>query len=263
MKLKNVKGLVLDLDGCVYVGNTPVEGAAEALRTLRDMGVKLVFLTNNSTLTRKQYVEKLSRMGIDAAETEVLTSGVVAAKFIKNRRKGVNILPVAEEGFTAEAVALGLRILSPNDWKQADYVVVGLDRNLSYEKLAKACLAIRAGAFFLATNLDHVYPAEEGFLPGAGSIAALLSTATGVKPVSVGKPEAETSKQALELLGLSKDEVAFVGDRVDTDVAAAKTVGCRSILVKTGAYKLFKHLSDQAELVVESITDLPQAISVE
>ncbi|MEM4362531.1 MAG: HAD-IIA family hydrolase [Candidatus Caldarchaeum sp.] len=263
MMLKKVKGLILDLDGCIYVGERAVDGAAEAVKSLRKMGIKIVFLTNNSTLTRKQYVEKLSRMGIQASENEILTSGVVAARFIKKRGLGKNILPVAEDGFAVEAAELGLSILSLDDWRKADYVVVGLDRRLSYEKLAKASLAIRAGAFFLATNLDNVYPADEGLLPGAGSIAALLSTATGVKPFSVGKPEIETSRQALELLGLSKDEVVFVGDRVDTDVGAAKTVGCRSILVKTGAYRLFEHLSSQADLVVKSIADVPKTISPE
>ncbi|MEM1949543.1 MAG: HAD-IIA family hydrolase, partial [Candidatus Caldarchaeum sp.] len=199
MVLERVRGLVIDLDGCVYVGDKPVEGAAEAIKQLRRTGVRIVFLTNNSTLTRLQYVEKLSRMGVEAYTEEVLTSGVVAARFIASRQPRSSCLAVAEDGFILEAQPLGLRIIDPGEWRRADYVVVGLDRKLSYEKLAKASLAIRAGAFFLATNLDNVYPSEEGFYPGAGSIAALLSTATGVQPYSVGKPSKEMSRQALEL----------------------------------------------------------------
>ncbi|MEM2094989.1 MAG: HAD-IIA family hydrolase [Candidatus Caldarchaeum sp.] len=262
MILERVRGLVIDLDGCVYVGDKLVEGAAEAIKQLRRIGVGIVFLTNNSTLTRRQYVEKLSRMGVEAYFEEVLTSGVVAARFIASRQPGSRCLAVAEDGFTLEAQPLGLRIIDPSEWRRADYVVVGLDRRLSYEKLAKAALAIRAGAFFLATNLDNVYPSEDGFQPGAGSIAALLSTATGVQPYSVGKPSKEMSTQALELLRLPADEVVFVGDRVDTDVAAARAVGCRSILVKTGAYSLFSKGTAEADLVVESIAKVPEVLSV-
>ncbi|MDW7978315.1 MAG: HAD-IA family hydrolase, partial [Candidatus Caldarchaeum sp.] len=157
--------------------------------------------------------------------------------------------------------ALGLKILDMTEWRSADYVVVGLDRKLSYPKLANAALAIRAGAFFLATNLDNVYPSEEGFLPGAGSIASMLHTATGVAPHSVGKPSKEISQQALELLGLSNEEVVFVGDRPDTDVAAAKAVGCRSILVKTGAYRLFETHPAKPDLVVDNLAKVPEVIS--
>jgi len=255
-----VRGLVIDLDGCVYVGNTPIPGAAEAIKKLRQMGLKIVFLTNNSTLTRKNYRKKLERMGVMAGEDEILTSGVVAARYIKKKSMGTRILPIAEEGFTEEAKSLGLEMLGPNRWTEAECVVVGLDRRLTYDKLAKACLAIRAGAFYLATNLDNVYPSEEGYLPGAGSIAALITAATGVHPVSVGKPEKEASIQALELLGATPSEVLFVGDRVDTDVAAAKAVGCKSILVKTGAYQLFKENLLQADYVVESIAYVPHLL---
>ncbi len=260
--LRNVKGVVLDLDGCLYIGEKPVEGAGDAVRRLREMGVAIAFLTNNSTLTRKKYVEKLAKMGIEAYVEEVLTSGVVAAKFIKRRNAGDKILPVAEEGFTQEAADLGLKILDPEDWREADYVVVGLDRRLSYDKLAKASMAIRNGAFYLATNLDHVYPTEDGFLPGAGAIASFLTKATGVEPLSVGKPSEECARQVLELLNIPKDMVLFVGDRVDTDVAIAKAIGCRSILVKTGAYRLFKDHPIQADLVVETIAEVPDHISV-
>jgi len=260
-KLTGVKALVIDLDGCIYVGNTPINGAAEAVRKLRSMGVKLMFLTNNSTLTREHYSAKLGAMGIEASPDEILTSGVAAARYISRKCPGAKVLPVAEEGFTREAEALGLVMLPTDMWREAEYVVVGLDRRLSYEKLAKASLAVAAGASFVATNLDHVYPSEEGFLPGAGSIAALIMTATGVKPYSVGKPEKEITTQALEALGLSSESVVFVGDRVDTDVMAAKTVGCRSILVKTGAFKLFEDRTGEADLVVDSIADIPLYIS--
>lgn len=260
-KLKDVKALVIDLDGCIYVGNAPIPGAPQAVRQLRSMAVKLIFLTNNSTLTRERYREKLATMGIDVSVDEILTSGVVAARYISRKSKGAKVLPVAEDGFTKEAENLGLIMLTPERWREAGYVVVGLDRKLTYEKLAKASLAVMAGAYFIATNLDHVYPSEEGFLPGAGSIASVITTATGIKPYSVGKPEKEIAMQALEAVAESSEKVVFVGDRVDTDVMAAKAVNCRSVLVKTGAFKMFENRANEADLVLDSIADLPDAIS--
>ncbi len=260
-KLEDVKALVIDLDGCLYVGNTPIPGAPLAVKRLRSMGVRLIFLTNNSTLTRERYREKLAAMGVEVSVDEILTSGVVAARYISRKSPRAKVLPVAEEGFTQEAENLGLIMLTPDRWREAEYVVVGLDRKLTYEKLAKASQAITAGAHFVATNLDNVYPSEEGFLPGAGSIASMITTATGVKPYSVGKPAKEIAMQALEAVGASSEQTVFVGDRVDTDVMAAKAVGCRSVLVRTGAFKMFENRANEADLVLDSIADLPAAIS--
>ncbi|MDW8084114.1 MAG: HAD-IIA family hydrolase [Candidatus Caldarchaeum sp.] len=261
MRLRDVKGLVLDLDGCVYVGETPIPGAAEALNRIRKR-FKILFLTNNSTLTRAQYAVKLRKMGIEVGVNEILTSGHVAAKYVKRQKPDAKVLAVGEDGIVLEALQFGLTVIDHRDWKTADFVVVGLDRTLTYDKLAHASLAVSSGAKFIATNLDHVYPSEKGFLPGAGSIAAMISTATGVKPYAVGKPEKESSLSALEMLKLPKEQVVFVGDRVDTDVKAAKAVGCRSILVKTGAYNLFSGGAGEADVVVESIASLPDLLGL-
>ncbi|MEM1948026.1 MAG: HAD-IIA family hydrolase [Candidatus Caldarchaeum sp.] len=261
MILGGVKGLVLDLDGCVYVGDTPVDGAPEAIETLQ-RHFKLLYLTNNSTLTRKQYAEKLRRMDINAEPNQILTSGYVAVNYILSINPRARILVVGEDGVTVEALEAGLEVVDHNEWRRADFVVVGLDRKLTYEKLANAALAISAGAKFIATNLDHVYPSERGFLPGAGSIAALLATTTKVTPYAVGKPEKQSSEIALKMLGLSKEGVVFVGDRVDTDVKAGKIVGCRAVLVKTGAFKLLGGLTGEADAVIESVADLPQLLGI-
>ncbi|MCS7110456.1 MAG: HAD-IIA family hydrolase [Candidatus Caldarchaeum sp.] len=261
MSLQNVKGLVIDLDGCVYVGETPVPGAVEAINKVKKH-VKVVFMTNNSTLTRKQYADKLRRMGIETTADEIVTSGWVAARYVKKLKQDARILAVGEDGITVEATNIGLEVVDHQEWRKADFVVVGLDRTLTYDKLAHASLAVLSGAKFVATNLDHVYPSEKGFLPGAGSIAAVISTATGVRPVAVGKPMKESSLQALELLKLPEEHVVFVGDRVDTDVEAAKVVGCRSVLVKTGAFKMFAERSWEADVVVESVASLPELLDL-
>lgn len=260
--LEKVKGLVLDMDGTIYIGSKPLPGAPEAVNRLRKK-LKLVFMTNNSTLTRTQYLEKLNRMGIHAYVSEILTSGYLAAKYVATEHPGAHVLVVGEEGISREALQLGLRIIDHREWKLAEYVVAGLDRGFTYHKAANASQAIRNGAKFIATNLDNIYPTEEGFMPGAGSIIAMLSAATGVKPFSVGKPSPISSQMALETLGLQASEVVFVGDRVDTDVAAARAVGARCILVKTGAFELFRDKISEADMVVDSLVELPSLLSLE
>ena len=262
MSLSNVRGLVIDLDGCVYVGNKPIAGAGAALSKLREMGYKILFLTNNSTLTRRRYAEKLRGMGIVVDENEILTSGVIAARYINDLKKGAFVFPVAESGFTDEAEALGLKMVSDDEWKRAEFVVVGLDRELTYRKLASAAHAINAGARFVCTNLDNVYPSERGFEPGAGAIAAALEKATGIKPISVGKPSEETNKQVFAALGLKSHEVAFIGDRIDTDIRSARLAGSLGILVRTGAARLFDigKSSEKPDYVIESLADLPRLL---
>lgn len=260
--LEKVKGLVLDMDGTIYIGSKPLPGAPEAVNKLRKK-LKLVFMTNNSTMTRTQYIEKLSRMGIHASVSEILTSGYLAAKYVATEHPKANVLVVGEEGISAEALQLGLQVIEHGEWKLADYVIAGLDRQFTYQKAADASQAIRNGAKFIATNLDNIYPTEEGFMPGAGSIIAMLSAATGVTPVSVGKPSVISSRMALETLGLQASEVVFVGDRVDTDVAAARAVGARCILVKTGAFELFRDKTSMADMVVDSLAELPSLLTLE
>ena len=264
MGLENIRGLVIDLDGCVYLGRTPIEGAAGALEKLRAAGYRVLFLTNNSTLTRSMYVEKLRRMGIEAREEEILTSGVIAARYVASQKHGAKVLPLAEAGFTEEAKSIGIEILSEDRYYEADYVVVGLDRTLTYRKLAAAVKAINRGASFVCTNLDHIYPSEEGFEPGAGAIAAAVEKASGVKPYSVGKPSEEANKQVFEVLKLTNKQIAFVGDRVDTDIKSAKMAGAVGIMVMTGAARLF-NLSEteyKPDYVIESIAKLPELLGV-
>ncbi|HIQ29246.1 MAG TPA: HAD-IIA family hydrolase [Candidatus Caldiarchaeum subterraneum] len=264
MSLDNVRGLVIDLDGCIYLGKKPIEGAAEAIGKIRRAGYSILFLTNNSTLTRGMYVRKLRGMGVEASEDEILTSGVIAARYIASQKPRAKVLPVAEAGFTEEARKLGIEILDESRYHEAEYVTVGLDRTLTYRKLAAAVKAINMGACFICTNLDHIYPGEEGFEPGAGAIAAAIEKASGVKPYSVGKPSEEANRQVFEALKLSGRQVAFVGDRIDTDIKSAKMAGAVGVMVMTGAASLFN--IDEAECkpdyVIESIVKLPELLGV-
>lgn len=249
------RAVILDLDGCVYVGSRLIAGAAEAIASLRGMGLKVLFLTNNSTVSRGMVASKLSRLGVECGVGEVITSGAAASIYLRRRRGSSRVLLVGERGLFEEAEAEGH---VPVGWEEAEAVIVGLDRNVAYSRLKEAHRAVLRGAFFLATNRDHVLPTESGTIPGAGAIVAFLETSTGVRAVAVGKPERFIMELALERLGASPEEVVMIGDRLDTDIAAAERVGVKGILVMTGIEK--KEIPRGVE-AVESISELPHLLS--
>jgi len=257
------KAVILDLDGCVYRGRKPIEGAAEALDTLRDMGLKLLFLTNNATKTVEDYVAKLNAMGIRCLENEVLTSGYATSIYLADRYGRVRVLPVGGEALERELSRIGHEVL---DWRRGgdpEFVVACLDFEFSYEKLKRACLAVFRGARFVATNTDPTLPVEDHLLPGAGSIVAAISKATGKRPLVIGKPSRRIMDIALKRLGVDGSETVVVGDRLSTDVRAGKRIGAFTVLVLTGASSLAdleRWRYGQPDLVLKSVSELPRAL---
>lgn len=226
------KAFILDCDGVLWRGDIPVPGAAETVRALRACGKTVVFVTNNSTLSRRGYAEKMRRMGIEASIDDVYCSSYVTARVLK--LKGVKkVFVVGELGLIEELRGQGIELVEP---EEAECLVAGLDRNLTYRKLAKALECLRNGALFVATNTDPTLPAERGVLPGAGAIVAALETASGRKPdVVVGKPSPTMFQVVLEEKRLYPTETLVVGDRLDTDVMGAKLAGLAAALVLSGA----------------------------
>lgn len=257
------KAVILDLDGCVYRGREPIEGAAEALDAVRDMGLKTLFLTNNATRTVEEYVAKLNSMGIRCGENEVLTSGYATSIYLAGRYGRVRVLPVGGEALERELSKMGHRVL---DWRKAgdpEFVVACLDFGFNYEKLKRACLAIFQGARFVATNTDPTLPVEDRLLPGAGSIVAAISKATGRRPLVIGKPSRRIMDIALKRLGVDGSEAVVVGDRLSTDVRAGKKVGAFTVLVLTGASSLRdleRWRGRRPDLVLNSVSELPKAL---
>jgi len=237
MMLREFRGFIFDLDGCIYRGNTPIPGAADTVAHLRKFGKKILFLTNNATQTPEQYVEKLREMEIDADLDDVLTSATATAIFLNKKYGKVAVFPVGGQGLVQELEKLGHRIVDAHEVKKAEFVVACLDPTFTYEKLDLACQAILSGAKFVATNTDPNIPVEEGFKPGAGAIVAAISVASGAKPEIVGKPSEHIIKIALDRLGTAANETAFVGDRLDTDIQAGKEVGGFTILILSGSTK--------------------------
>jgi len=255
-----IKGLVIDLDGSVYVGDKPISGVPEALEELRSKGIKLLFLTNNATKTPQEYVKKLEGMGIRASIEEVLTSSVIAASYIKRVYGPSRIFVVGTKALEEVLRSHGHEIVAFD----SDVVVAGLDFNFDYQKLARASREIRRGAKFVATNIDATIPLEDGVMPGAGSIVKAIEIASGVRPLVVGKPSRIAMREALMRLGLRPSEVLVVGDRPETDVKMGKRFGCITALVLTGVVKeaALKGLPEtlRPHFVLKSLAEVPRLI---
>jgi len=251
------KAFIFDLDGCIYRGDRPVEGAVDVIDTLRAKEKKVLFLTNNSTKTPREYTNKLRRMGIEASTQEIMTSSLATAIYMRRLERG-GCYVIGEEALESALSGEGFTLLDEAEAKRARYLVCGLDFGLTYEKLVAACFAIQGGAKFIATNADPSLPVEGGFMPGAGAIISAIVEATGVKPIVVGKPSKKIMDIALKRLGVSREEAAIIGDCLYTDLAAGKRAGIYTILVLTGATSKddLMESRQQPDLILESVADL-------
>jgi 4-nitrophenyl phosphatase len=225
------RGYLVDLDGVVYHGDTVIPSAPGFFRFLRDRGIPFLMTTNNSTLGPPQYVEKLARMDIQVAESEVLGSADATAAYLAQQSPaGGRVFVIGEEGLKSAIETAGFELAESD----VQYVVVGLDRDLTYRKLTTAVRLIRAGAAFVGPNPDTTLPTDDGIIPGAGSFQAALHAATGVRPLIIGKPEPTMLVIGSERLGLTPAETAIIGDRLDTDIVGGHRAGLQTLLVLTG-----------------------------
>lgn len=230
--LRGLRGLVMDMDGVLYRGNEPTPGLADFFAFLEQEGLRYLLLTNNSTTLPSGYVKKLAAMGVTVPEESILTSGLVAKAYMREHYPaGTRIYGVCMEPLQ-HLLLDGTGYVWDDQTPQV--VVSSGDFAVTYDKLRRACLAIRAGADWIATNTDKTLPTEEGLIPGAGALVAALTTATDRLPVALGKPEVPMMEQALHHLGLEAHETAMVGDRLDTDILGGINAGMKSIMVLTG-----------------------------
>jgi 4-nitrophenyl phosphatase len=242
--------LLVDLDGVVYRGADPVPGVAAVLADRVARGDDVVYVTNNSMHYRADYVARLSGMGAPITSDRVVSSARATALHIVNHEPGIHrVLVVGASGLERELRDVGLEVVTAghaatrmhqegiDGWSAAgapDAVVSGLDPALTYLRLAAAADCVRAGARFIATNRDPVYPTERGLRPGAGTIAAALEATTGVTPLSIGKPAPPLLESAAEAVGRDARDAVMIGDGIGTDLAAARAVGARCVLMLTG-----------------------------
>jgi 4-nitrophenyl phosphatase len=242
--------LLVDLDGVVYRGSDPVPGVAAVLAARAAAGDEVVYVTNNSMHYRADYVTRLAAMGAPVTPDRVISSSRATALHLHEHEPGVRrVLAFGAGGLERELRDVGLEVVTTataatrmtqetiDGWTAAgapDAVIVGLDPNLTYLRLTAAADCIRAGARFIATNRDPIYPTERGLRPGAGSIVAALEATTAVTPLSIGKPAPLLLEIAAEAVGRDPREAVMIGDGIGTDLAAAIAVGARSVLMLTG-----------------------------
>ena len=224
------RAYLIDLDGTMYKGTEKIPAASEFVRQLQKKGLPYLFVTNNSTQTPEAVAEKLRSFDIPAEKEQVFTTALATAEFVSERWPDSRIYFIGEEGLAKAIKDQGFRLAK----EDADVVIIGLDRKVTYEKFAVACLAIRNGATFISTNGDVALPTERGLMPGNGSLTALVSTSTQTEPIFIGKPEPIIIEMALKFLGVKKEETLIVGDNYQTDILAGINAGIDTLLVHTG-----------------------------
>ncbi len=224
---------IIDLDGCVWVGAEPTPGAAEALEALREGGRRVAFATNDPRGPTEDYVTRLWRIGVKASVRDVVTVGGAMQHLLADTRSGRTAFVVGTPAMRRHVSDAGLRVLNGTDLaSRAEVVIVAGTENFVYDDLRNAALAVRRGADFLASGRDPTYPQPEGMWPGTGALLAAVETASERKAEIVGKPQPQLLLTALDRLG--EGTTLVVGDRVDSDLAAAAAAGLDSALVMTG-----------------------------
>jgi 4-nitrophenyl phosphatase len=249
--MKSYKGYLIDLDGTMYRGTEQIAEAAGFINDLRKRDIPYLFVTNNSSRTPAQVADKLRSIGISTEDDQVFTTSMATANYIAEQKKDASVYVVGEEGIIEALKEKGMKLVE----EQPDFLVMGIDRDINYEKLSKACLAVRNGAVFISTNGDIAIPTEQGLLPGNGSLTSVVSVSTQVQPIFIGKPESVIVEQALRVLGVPKEETIMVGDNYDTDILAGINAGIDTLLVHTGVTtkERLKQYKEQPTHVVDTL----------
>ncbi|MHB8779097.1 MAG: HAD-IIA family hydrolase [Anaerolineales bacterium] len=233
----NIKALILDMDGVIWKGEAPIGDLPAIFKRIRERGLKFVFATNNGTKTPEEYQQKLAGLGVEIDASQVVTSSLGVAFMLATTLKyprGARIFVIGEDGVRVALEEKGFEVLSVEDAPQAQAVVMGIDRDINFQKVTEATLLVRAGIPFYTTNTDKTFPTPRGEIPGSGSWLSVVISATGVEPIVAGKPFPYLMELALEKLGTKKEETLVVGDRLETDIAAGQGVGCPTALVLSG-----------------------------
>jgi len=230
--LKNIRGLILDMDGVIWRGPQPIGDLPRIFDRIDSAGYKVVLATNNASRSAHQHLDHIASFGVsNLAESQVINSLQAATALLVDRfpRRGPVYL-IGEPALAEVITAAGFTI----DSEHGLAVVVGIDRSFTYAKLAAAQRLILNGALFIATNTDRTFPIPGGLTPGTGALIAAIQAATEVEPIVAGKPSPALYEMALQRMGLQPDEALVVGDRLETDIVGAQALGCRTALVLSG-----------------------------
>lgn len=257
--LSDIKTFLLDMDGTIYLGNKVFPCTVPFLELLKKQGKRYIFLTNNSSKNKYAYIEKLSAMGIPVDDDGVFTSGEASTIYLNIKAPGARIYLCATPSLEDEFREAGF-ILTDKD---PEYVVLGFDKTLTYEKLCKLCAFVRSGVPFIATHPDFNCPVEDGFIPDVGAMLALVKASTGRNPdYIVGKPNRGIIDALAAKYSISLDDIAMVGDRLYTDIAVGVNAGITSILVLSGESTLddLKDSPEKPDYVFDDLSSIAEII---
>ncbi len=253
-----LKALVIDLDGSVYYGNKLIEHADEAINFLCN-DYDVLFLTNNSTRSREEFVQKLANFGISCTKHRLITSGYASAKYIQEHDPRSRVYVVGAQGLKDELIDQGITVCDD----ECTLVLASLDKEFTYAKMSKALTFILQGAAFIATNTDPFLISNEGIKPGAGSIVSAIETASGKKPIVTGKPSAFITELIVKQLKVKPHEILIVGDNLRTDILMGLNGGMKTALVLTGASTRddIEKFNIFPDYIFNSIVDLPKGLA--
>ncbi|HEV2924186.1 MAG TPA: HAD-IIA family hydrolase [Solirubrobacteraceae bacterium] len=254
MTERQIRSWLMDMDGVLVREEQAIAGAEEFIARLRERGAPFLVLTNNSTYTRRDLAARLAASGLAVPEEALWTSALATARFLEDQRPEGSAFVIGEAGLTTALHDAGYTLTE----RSPDYVVLGETRTYSFERITRAIRLIADGARFIATNPDPTGPSNEGPLPATGSVAALISRATGVAPYFVGKPNPLMMRSALNAIDAHSETAAMIGDRMDTDVVSGLEAGMETILVLSGVTTRAEaeRFPYRASRIVDSVADL-------
>jgi HAD superfamily hydrolase (TIGR01450 family) len=249
--LKHIECFLLDMDGTVHISGVPIEGAAAAVERMRKQG-SVFFITNNTSVSRSDYIKKLCGMKISASEKDVYTAGNATVSYLNSEHGGKRVFLLGTDALKSEFSAGGVRL----DYGDPELVVIGFDTALTYANLSAACSHIRRGVPYLCTHPDINCPVKGGYIPDVGSFAALIEKSTGKKPFIIcGKPFKPMGDAIKRLTGCPPSKIAMIGDRLSTDMRFAEANGFVSVLTLTGEAALedLQKSGQRVDFIIDSV----------
>jgi NagD protein len=255
---REIRSWLMDMDGVLVHEEQAIPGADRFLSRLRERELPFLVLTNNSIYTRRDLAARLRASGLEVPEESIWTSALATSRFLEDQRPGGTAFVIGEAGVTTALHQAGYTMSD----RDPDYVVLGETRTYSFERITRAIRLIAGGARFIATNPDPTGPTTEGPVPATGSVAALISRATGVQPYFVGKPNPLMMRSALNAIDAHSEDTAMIGDRMDTDIVAGLEAGLETILVLTGVttQQETERFPYRPSRIVDSVADLVDVV---
>lgn len=260
--LNEIKCFILDMDGTFYLGNKLIDGSLDFIETLKKQNKEFVFLTNNSSKNKYAYKDKLRNLGLEINEERIFTSGEATTIYLKSKRPKSKIFLLGTTSLKKEFLEAGFELIDGKENKP-DYVVLGFDTTLTYDKMWRACDFIRDGAEYIATHPDYNCPIEDcKFMPDAGAMIDFIYASTQRRPYVVGKPNKTIIDVFCEKYGYDKSEIAIVGDRLYTDIKTGVNSDISSILVLSGETKLEEYEKSEikATFVYPSLKEINEKL---